>query len=352
MIAATFKKHGKEKFLAVVKPHNSFYDIAEFIGENSDALKTLIAEIKDNAFSISPDQINKVLHGNLSSKPASLIAYEAKTLVGTRMHIDYALECTITDLEFLAEKDLESASKVAEMIFDVFADKSGEPTESAQIEGLSNFLLAKLHGHLKSQATVMASTSAQGKVTVAIDLMNQIRRTQSRLVDAKPLAHLSRILDAEILSLDILGPTLRFGITDSLSRFYLDHINSSLMIIGITNDSGRTYLVNTSDAQCFYFLNNIDHNTNKAVITRLHEKATQELCNLFTYGPMVAEIYNVTDLKKSIKELKSYNADDVEALISGYALNVVDRFDYLYSNNEYFDIFLRKHLKENQENLC
>lgn len=352
MIAVSFKKHGKSKFLGVVRPQQSFFDISDYLGENSDSLKALIAEIKENALLVSPDRINKVLHSHLSSKPAALIAYEAKTLLATRMHIDYALECTITDLNFLAEKDLTSASQVAETILKVFINVNGEPTDTAHIKGLSNFQTTKLHVNLRNIAPQLVDSTAQGKVDLAICLLNHIRHCQARLVDATPLTDLCKILNAEILSLDILGPTLRFGITDSLSRFYQDHINSSLIVIGITNDSGRTFLVNTSDACAFHFLSNIDHNTNKAVIIRMHEKATQELSNLFTYGPMVAEIYNVTDIKMTMKELKNYNADDVDSLISAHSLGAIDQFEYLFSSNDHFDISLRIYLKNNEQNLC
>lgn len=352
MIAVSFKKHGNTKFLAVIKPQESFFDIADYIGENSDALKGLIARIKDNALLVPPGQINEVLHSHLASKPAALIAYESKTLLGTRMHIDHALECTITDLIFLSEKDLVSASIVAESIVRIFANKDGEPTETAHIKGLSNFLTAKLHNYLKAHAVKLIDATAQGKVDLAVALLNQIRSIQARLVDKKPLTDLCNILDAEILALDILGPTLRFGITDSLSRFYQEHINDSLLVIGVRNEAGRTFLVNSSEAQGFHFICNIDHNTNRSVIKRMHEKATQELGNLFTYGPMIAEIYNVTDLKMSMKELKSYNVDDVESLIAAHSLEVVDRFDYLFSASENFDISLRIHLKNNEHRLC
>lgn len=353
MIASVFKKVGKGKVLAVVEQAQGAVCVEDLISSNSDNLVALIEDIKSNSFAIAPATINSALHGHLTNKPISVNSCELKIITGARCHNDYALECTITDLNILAEKDIHAASDVAEQITTIFISKSGTIREPALIDSLAAGTMRKFKDYLVEHHTALQALTGMDKVKSVVDLLNELRRIQGRLVDPAVIAHFGRILNDEILPLDILGPTLRFGITDSLCRFYLAQIDASHLIIGFNNIGGASLCAN-SDATHFVVLeNDIDNNTNKSVIKRMNETKCEELSNLFRYGPLNVVIYNASKLKGSIKSLNHNNYEDVAKLVREHELEVVDTIiDYRFSNIENLEnITLRAFAKEYQNDL-
>lgn len=354
MITSLFKKVGKGKILAVVEQaQDSSICLEDMISPASENLVALIDNIRTNAYEISPAKINAALHGHLSTKPISLNSSELKVIIGARTHNDHAIKCTIDDLNILAEKDIHAACDVAEQITEIFISKSGIIREPAMIDSLAAGTLRKFKDFLVQHHNTFPNLKGMDKINSVVDLLNELCRIQDRVVDPEVIAHYCRILNDEILPLDILGPTLRFGITDSLCRFYLAQIDDSHMVIGIDNNGGASLCVN-SEATHFIFLEGgIDHNTNKSVIKRMNETKREELANLFAYGPVNVVIYDASKLKGSIKSLNRNNHEDVVEILRENDLEVVDTIiDYGFSNTENLEnITLRAFAKEYQDDL-
>ncbi|MCP0917814.1 hypothetical protein MUB04_14860 [Acinetobacter indicus] len=353
MIASVFKKIGKGKILAVAEQTHGSMCFEDMITSDSSNLVALINEIKNNAFNVAPSKINSALHGHLSNKPISLNASELKTIIGARANNDYALECTIIDLNFIAEKDIHAACDVAQQITEIFISKSGTIREPALIDSLAAGTMRKFKDFLIEHHATFKTLTGMNKINSVVDLLNELRRIQGRIVDPAIIAHFCRVLNEEILPLDILGPTLRFGITDSLCRFYLAQIDESQMVIGMSNH-GAISLCANSDATHFVFLtNDIDNNTNKSVIKRMNQQKCEELSSLFRYGPINVVIYNASKLKGSIKSLNHNNQQDVATLLCENDLEVVDTIiDYNFSNVENLEnTTLRAFAKEYQNDI-
>lgn len=353
MIASVFKKVGKGKVLAVVEQAQGSFCVEDLVSPTSANLVALIENIKSNAYEVIPANINFALHGHLTHKPISVNSTEVKIITGARFHNDYALECTIADLNTLAETDIRAAGDVAQQITEIFISNSGTIREPALIDSLAAGTMRKFKEFLTEHHTTFHPLTGMDKVKSVVDLLNELRRIQCRLVEPTVIAHFCRILNEEILPLDILGPTLRFGITDSLCRFYLSEIDESHLIIGFSNNGGAS-LCAKSDATHFVVLaNDIDNNTNKSVIKRMNETKCEELASLFSHGPTNVVIYNARNLKGSIKSLNRNNNEDVAKLLSEHELELVDTIiDYGFSNVENLEnITLRAFAKEYQNDL-
>lgn len=353
MIASVFKKVGKGKVLAVIEQAQGSVCLEDLVSPTSENLVALIENIKSNAYEVAPANINLALHGHLTHKPISVNSSELKIITGARFHNDYALECTITDLNALAETDIRAAGDVAQQITEIFISKSGTIREPALINSLAAGTMRKFKDFLTMHHTKFKTLTGMDKINSVVDLLNELRRIQGRLVDPAVIAHFCRILNEEILPLDILGPTLRFGITDSLCRFYLSEIDENQLIIGIDSNNGASLCAN-SDATHFVILaNDIDNNTNKSVIKRMYETKCEELSNLFTYGPTNVLVYDASKLKGSIKSLNRNNGEDVAELVREHELEVVDTIiDYGFSNAENLEnITLRAFAKKYQNDL-
>ncbi|QIC71841.1 MULTISPECIES: hypothetical protein [Acinetobacter] len=353
MIASVFKKVGKGKVLAIVEQAQGSVCVEDLISPTSENLVAVIENIKSNAYEVAPATINLALHGHLPHKPISVNSSELKIITGARFHNDYALECTITDLNALAETDIRAAGDVAQQITEIFISKSGTIREPALINSLAAGTMRKFKDFLTMHHTKFQTLTGMDKVNSVADLLNELRRIQGRLVDPAVIAHFCRILNEEILPLDILGPTLRFSITDSLCRFYLSEVDENQLIIGIDNNNGVSLCAN-SDATHFVILaNDIDNNTNKSVIKRMYETKCEELSNLFTYGPTNVLVYDASKLKGSIKSLNRYNSEDVAELVREHELEVVDTIiGYGFSNAENLEnITLRAFVKKYQNDL-
>lgn len=353
MIVSIFKKIGKGKILAVLTQGQSSISLEGLVSPNSKNIVALIKNIKENAFEVAPSKVNAALHGHLSTKPISLNSSELKIIIGARSHNDYALECTINDFNFLSEKDINAAEGVAQQITEIFISKSGVIKKPALVDSIANGTLRKFKTFLTDHNDTFQTLAGMDKINSVVDLLNELRRIQGRLVDPEVIAHFCNVLNDEILPLDICGPTLRFMITDSLCRFYLAQINESYMLIGISNHGAISLCANSDSSHFISMSNGIDNNTNKSVIKRMHETKCEELTNLFSYGPTNILIYDASKLQGSIKSLNHNHQDNVANMLVENNLEVVDTIiDYSFSNIENLEnITLRAFAKEYQNDL-
>lgn len=343
-----FKKIGNDKFLALVtKNLGTDFSLSNLLVKTNDDLSLLLKNIHENSFSINVSRFNTLMRGDLATIPSSIITFEQKTIIGVKRHIDYALECTCIDLEALKQND-QKISKNAEAYLEKVLNTDSE-------------YILEILSHLPSQTAntfkifldeINSSLTDSSNTAEIVSIIQELRRIISRSVDINLIDAVLEMVNKEILPLDILGPTLRIGITESLSKFYLQHLDDNLIFIGLSINSNSIHLSQSSSSNAFVSIDTtkVDHNTNRSVIKRLNDLRQLEISNIIDDGcDYTLQIFDVTGLTSTVKSLNRYEHNELKHLLNNAQKNNVVHLhtiaEFNYSNLEELEANLRSYAR-------